>query len=451
MVSAAAAFSVASLAAAQPNQRGPEFQVNVYTTEMQSDPAVAFAGSGFVVVWSSYEQDGSGLGVFARRYDAAGNPLGGDLQVNLRTVQGQQRPAVAGAANGFVAVWQSYQQDGSDAGIFGRRFDASGNAIGVEFQANTYTTGAQESPAVAMDSTGFVVVWQSGGTSYTIFGRRWDASGNPIGMPFVISTYPTSNQLQADVALDGAGGFTVVWQGGQDNSANGIFGRRFNAGGNPLAAEFQVNLYTPGSQSNAAVARSSAGFVVVWDSDGQDGSLQAIRGRRFDSNGNAVSTEFAVNTFNSSSQEQPAVDMHPGGAFVVAWQSNQQDGEALGIAARHFDSNGTATSADFVVNTFAYYAQAGPDVALGGSRFVTVWASNLQDGSFEGVFAQRFRTHEFNLDVDGNGSVTPLTDTLLLLRYAFGFRGATLVTGAVGAGCTRCTAPAIEDYLAGEL
>jgi concanavalin A-like lectin/glucanase superfamily protein len=53
-----------------------------------------------------------------------------------------------------------------------------------------------------------------------------------------------------------------------------------------------------------------------------------------------------------------------------------------------------------------------------------------------------------SLDVDGNGLKQPLTDGLLLLRYLFGFRGATLITGAVGAGCTRCTAVAIEAYLA---
>ena len=52
-----------------------------------------------------------------------------------------------------------------------------------------------------------------------------------------------------------------------------------------------------------------------------------------------------------------------------------------------------------------------------------------------------------DIDVDGNGTVEPLTDTLLLLRYAFGFRAATLVTGATGAGCTRCNAMAIESFL----
>jgi hypothetical protein len=52
------------------------------------------------------------------------------------------------------------------------------------------------------------------------------------------------------------------------------------------------------------------------------------------------------------------------------------------------------------------------------------------------------------LDVDGDGEVEPLTDGLLTLRNGFGFTGATLITGAIDlAHCTRCTAPAIETYL----
>jgi hypothetical protein len=52
------------------------------------------------------------------------------------------------------------------------------------------------------------------------------------------------------------------------------------------------------------------------------------------------------------------------------------------------------------------------------------------------------------LDVDGNGAQDAVTDTILLTRYLFGFRGSSLVTGAVGAGCTRCTAVEIEGLIA---
>lgn len=52
------------------------------------------------------------------------------------------------------------------------------------------------------------------------------------------------------------------------------------------------------------------------------------------------------------------------------------------------------------------------------------------------------------VDVDGDGVESALTDGLLILRYLFGFRGATLTTGAVSQTCTRCTAVAIEAYIA---
>jgi hypothetical protein len=52
------------------------------------------------------------------------------------------------------------------------------------------------------------------------------------------------------------------------------------------------------------------------------------------------------------------------------------------------------------------------------------------------------------LDVDGDGEVTSHADALLILRYTSGFRGNSLVEGAVAGGCKRCTAEQIETYLA---
>jgi hypothetical protein len=52
------------------------------------------------------------------------------------------------------------------------------------------------------------------------------------------------------------------------------------------------------------------------------------------------------------------------------------------------------------------------------------------------------------LDVDDNGEQEALTDGILVTRYLFGFRGPALVSEAIGPGCKRCTATAIEAYLA---
>lgn len=54
---------------------GGEIHASVATAGRQHTAAVAADGDGdFVVAWASQNQDGSGDGVYARRFDAAGNP-----------------------------------------------------------------------------------------------------------------------------------------------------------------------------------------------------------------------------------------------------------------------------------------------------------------------------------------------------------------------------------------
>ena len=112
---------------------------------------------------------------------------------------------------------------------------------------------------------------------------------------------------------------------------------------------------------------------------------------------------------------------------------------------RRFKASGAPQNLDTQVNTRTAGVQALAAVAtdLDGD-FVVIW--NGVDGVDFGVFGQRFDVSPL-IDVDGDGKFLPLTDGLLLLRFAFGFSGATLVTGAVGPGCTRCDGPSITAYL----
>ncbi len=85
----------------------------------------------------------------------------------------------------FVVTWQSDVQDGHGYGVFAQRYDADGNSVGTEFQVNSYTTSAQVSSSVAMAGDGrFVVTWQSHGQvgdGYGIFGKLSLADGSPRG------------------------------------------------------------------------------------------------------------------------------------------------------------------------------------------------------------------------------------------------------------------------------
>jgi hypothetical protein len=115
---------------------------------------------------------------------------------------------------------------------------------------------------------------------------------------------------------------------------------------------------------------------------------------------------------------------------------------------RTFSSAGVPTSAELQVNAYTPSGGGYPALAANpGGDFVVTWEVYEQDGSGDGVFARRL-VAPATLDVDGDGSTDPLTDGLLVLRWHFGFTGATLVTGAVDlVDCARCDSTAIAVYL----
>jgi hypothetical protein len=403
---------------AQPQPAGGEFKVNTYTTGDQNNPALAMdTAANFVVVWQSNGQDGSDNGIFGQRYDATGQTVGAEFQVNTYTTYAQAFPAVAiDAAGNFVVVWQGLGPDGSSDGVFGQRYDAAGAPRGGEFQVNTYTTDGQYTPALAMEpGGGFVVVWTSygqDGDAPGVFGRRFDTAGAPRGAEFQVNTYTTSRQYNPAVAMDPAGKFLVVWQSvGQDGSGLGIFGQRYDAAGTRLGAEFRVNTYTTSDQRYPAPAAAPGGeFVVVWQSLGADGDGTGVFGQRYDAAGLPVGGEFQVNTYATSEQNRPAVAVDAAGQLVVVWAS-YQDGDSYGIFGQRYDATGTARGGEFRVNTYTTGLQFLPRVASDViGNFVVVWQSDGQDGDSRGIFGQRYgglRPATLAVDAGGNGVLEP--------------------------------------------
>ena len=387
-------------AAAQGDPLRSEFRVNTFTTNAQRTPVVAADPSGnFVVVWTSFAQDGSDYGIFAQRYDSGGTPQGPEFRVNTFTTNRQFATSVAADPSGnFVVVWFSDTQDGSNYGVFGQRYASSGIPLGLEFRVNTYTTDSQRTPSIAADSSGnFVVVWPSytqDGSSFGVFGQRYDGFGAPQGPEFRVNTYTTNVQGFPSVAADSLGNFVVVWESDtQDGSNYGIFGQRYDGFGSPLGPEFRVNTFTSSFQERPSVAADSSGnFIVVWESDTQDGSNYGVFGQRYASSGTPLGPEFRVNTYTTGNQFFPSVASDSSGNFVVIWASYMQDGSSYGVFGQRYDSVGTPQGPDFRVNTYTTNAQyAIRSVASDSSgNFVVLWQSNTQDGSNFGVFGQRY-------------------------------------------------------------
>lgn len=389
--------------------RGTEFRVNTYTTGSQSGSSVASDAAGnFVVVWAS--SDGSGDGIFGRRFDSTGAPLGPEFQVNTDTTSYQDYPAVASDAHGnFVVVWQSWYADGHLSGIAGRRFDRTGAPRDPDFQVNTHTTSYQERPKVASDAEGnFVVVWQSldqDGSGWGGFGQFFDRTGGRRGSEFQVNTFTISTQAPTSVALEPNGEAVIVWTSfGQDGSPSGVFGRLFDDRGTPRGPEFQVDTHTISYQEAPSVATDADGnFVVAWQSWDQDGSYWGIFGRKFDHTGAAMGPEIPINTYTGNHQASANVVSDPTGSFVVAWSTYWQDGDSWGVCGQRFDSTGAPTGSEIPVNTYTAGPQGPPAIASdSGGNFVVTW--NSSDGSDSGVFGQRFygRLPELTAPIDGD-------------------------------------------------
>jgi hypothetical protein len=428
---------------------GTEFQINTYTSCNQDDPSVAQLDSGdFVVVWESgseaYQQDGSLTGIYAQRYDSDGEEIGGEFRVNDFTRDEQEDVSIAAlSGGGFVVTWHSWEQDGDGYAVVARRYDADGIADDVEFQVNTYTTDWQTDASVAAVDDGFVVVWDSydqDGDTWGVFGRRYDADALPIGGEFPVSQFTTGEQHTPEIAALPSGRFVVVWtsyQFGppwQDGSEAGVFGRVYRANGKADGPEFGLASYTTGAQARPRVAPTDdGGFIAVWETPGFETGFDAgdaVVARKFDGSGVPAAPEFRVNQFTVGTQDDAAISAHPQGGFLVVWEGKAAAGTEPagddGVFARKLDENGQPDGDEFQVNTYTTGNQRDPRVAPQGTGFVVVWeGTDDQDGALVGVFGQRFSDTACG-DASGDGQITA-TDALATL------------TAAVGAGqCLLC-------------
>ncbi len=292
------------------------------------------------VAWTSRNQDGDDDGIFAQRFDVAGAAAGSEFQVNTTTSNDQRRPAIATLSRGgHIVTWESRNQDGSGDGIFAQRFDSAGSALGSEFQVNTTTSSNQEVPVVTeLAGVGFVIAWESDnqdGSGEGVFAQRFDIDGNALGGEIQVNTTTSSDQRDPAIAELEGGGFVVTWEASnQDGDGRGVFAQRFDSDGAKLGSEVQVNTTTSEDQDDPSViGLVGGGYVVTWESVDQDGDEDGVFARRFDADGNAAGGEFQVNATTDEDQDDPSIAALSDGGFAIAWESSDQDGDDDGVFA----------------------------------------------------------------------------------------------------------------------
>ena len=290
---------------------GPEFRVNATTRGDQTNPAVAIDSSGnFVVVWQSAGQDGSGWGVYGRRFTAGGAAASGEFRVNQTTAGDQLAPLVGlDDAGRFSVAWKD-TSSGSTA-IMERGFPAGYNGSGASAEVLVASAAANLDMSRNRTSGETTVVYSSAGGSYYV---RFDSANNALeASPVFLCT-----GAQPSVAY--GGDHTIfawaqsVATGDQDVKAQ-IF-----SGDTPVSGVIDVSDPAPGYQNNPRITANAGGqFAVTWND--QDGSGTGVFVRAFDSAGVAVAAAVQANTVTYEYQQYQSISMDDQGNFVLAWQT----------------------------------------------------------------------------------------------------------------------------------
>ena len=406
------------------NEVVSDFLVNGVTIGSQAYPSIATLENGhFVAAWYSIDgvDDPDYSGIRARIFDADGNEFVPEFLVNEFTQDEQTQPSIAAIGNGqFVVTWLTQEWSPRESiSIQARIFNSDGSEAVPEFQVDTVTASDHYSPNVTALSTGqFVVTWSStfppeDADSTGVRARIFDPDGTEAVSEFQINSVTNGFQGSAVISALESGRFVVVWTSGdglEDTSGAGVRARIFNADGSEAVPEFQVNEITLTNQSNPAVTTLADGrFVVVWESDeGEDDSESGIRGRIFNADGSESVSEFQINEVFTSFQARPTITALSNGQFAVAWMSwdGTEDTSETGIRARVFNADGTPVSdsratADAPVVILASELLANDTDADGDTLVITSVQSTSANGA------------TVTLDPDGNVVYDPTSSSII--------------------------------------
>jgi hypothetical protein len=180
------------------------------------------------------------------------------------------------------------------------------------------------------------------------------------------------------------GGFVQLFSGwdiSPPDSSEGAFLSFVDLAGHELRAPVRVNPEALGDQTahrGGLAVDPTAGIVTAVYSQHMpsEDPESDIFYRRFSLAGEPLTPDVRVNSYLPDWQFHPAVANAPNGDFVVVWTSKGQDGSYAGIFGQRFTRQGLPIGPEFQVNqeTFSdqIFAQVATDAA---GNFVVVWES----------------------------------------------------------------------------
>ena len=344
---------------------GGEIVINTTTSGAQLRPQVTQLSDGNVLItWHDGVGPSGGSAettpntLRAQEFTSAGVAAGAEFL--LGNSNGRIHSLAATANGGFVVTYQEGGVGGALAvgNIVTKIFNGNNVQTGSFVVDNTQPLAVQTFTTVEADGD-IVVAWFDRGSGFNAwhFGR-FDTAGNLLGDSFIAS-FSTVHDL-ATLATGGNVYLgSINFGGGQPIT---IFAQMSSADGS-------LSQYVPIVQVPALVTAPSltplanGGFLVSWgvDSDPGTGVNIELMAQAFNAVGNPIGSEFQLNTITTANQSAPSLIQLTNGDVIAAWIDESQlngDSSGTGINLRrvHFDpANHNPVTSDF---SFALYGVA---------------------------------------------------------------------------------------------
>jgi hypothetical protein len=343
-------------------------------------PEAAISGLNVVAIWQQ-TYDSNHYGIYSN-YSADGGATWQGEQLIDVPGNDSARPQVAISGSKVVAVWSL--DDGSSERI-GSNCSVNG---GKTWQSVHLIDNAVDSvylPQVVISGSNVVAVWNQGnGTNekiYSNYSLDGGANWNPVAQS--IETSGGNNTISPSIAMSGS---TVAAAWSQFDGTNSRIFSNYStdSGISWHTAQLIDDAASGGIEPEIAV--SGSGVVAVWEC--YEGSLTKIFSNYSNDGGATWHSAGPVDAAIQTNGYYPQVALTDSNAVVV-W--SQWDSRGDGVLSSYSLDGGASWSQGKSLKKFsghvAAYPYFHPQIAVSGSRVISVWSQYQGSSNAERVFS----------------------------------------------------------------
>jgi hypothetical protein len=383
----------------------------------QTDPAIAFDGTNFLVVWED-RRSGSYSDICGTRVTPQGTLLDPSGFVISQAPYDQRYPALAFDGANFLVVWDDYRR-GHAFDIYGTRVTPGGKVLDPAGFIITQEMNDQTYPALGFDGENFLVAWQDYVDDVEepdIYGTRVTPQGTVLDTNGFVITQAARGQFDPVVGFGGTR-FLVAWQDQRDSVYGHIYGNLVTRQGQVVVPNDLVISYSATSQGYPALGFNGENFLVVWqDIAGAFPPTLSTRGARVTPGGMVLDPDGI--TISSSSGTRPALGSD-GEDFLVAWEGGS--GGNFNIYGARVTPDGTVLDPSSIGISRAAGMQGSPAIGFGGDNYLVAWHDFRNSPGASDIYGARVTPGGTVLDTVG---IVISQATKDQLAPALGFGGA---------------------------